>query len=60
MHIGWKSRKFRAAVGVVVAGITYGLGYKLDPVLIAILIGSEGALWVVIEVIVAAIRKGRR
>lgn len=55
MRNKWLSRKFLMAVGVIIVTIALGLGYELDPKLVAMLTTSESALWIVIEGIIDAI-----
>ncbi len=54
-HNKWKSRKFWMAIGTIIVTLAVGLGYKLDPALIAILTTAESALWIVIEGIIDAV-----
>ena len=54
------SRKFWVAIGTIIVTIILGLGYELDPKLIALLTTSESALWIVVEGIIDAIRAGKR
>jgi len=58
MHNKWTSRKFWMAVGTIIVTLAVGCGYKLDPALIAILTTAESALWIIIEGIIDAIKKG--
>ena len=44
-----KSRKFWVAIGTVIVTIFLGIGYNLDPKLIALLTVGESSLWIVIE-----------
>ena len=53
------SRKFWVAVGTIIVTIILGLGYELDPKLVALLTTSESALWIVVEGIIDAIAAGR-
>jgi len=55
MNSKWISRKFLMACGVIITTIALGLGYNLDPKLVALLTTSESALWIVIEGIVDAV-----
>lgn len=57
MRNKWLSRKFLMAVGVIIVTIALGIGYELDPALIAILTTSESALWIVVEGVLDAINK---
>ena len=54
------SRKFWVAVGTIIVTIILGLGYELDPKLVALLTTSESALWIVVEGIIDAIAAGKR
>ena len=53
------SRKFWVAVGTIIVTIILGLGYELDPKLVALLTASESALWIVVEGIIDAIAAGK-
>ena len=57
MRNKWTSRKFWMAIGVIIVTIAAGIGYDLDPELIAMLTCGESALWLVLETILDAIRK---
>ncbi len=59
MRKKWKSRKFLMAIGAIIVTLAVGLGYKLDPALIAILTTAESALWIVIEGIIDAVATKR-
>lgn len=45
----WLSRKFLVAIGAMIVTIVVGLGYQLDPKLIAMLTAAESFLWILIE-----------
>lgn len=53
----WSSRKFLMAVGTIIVTLVVGFGYELDPKLIAMLVTSESALWIVVEGLVDAFKK---
>lgn len=58
MHSKWKSRKFWMAIGTIMVTLAMGMGYELDPALIVILTTSESVLWIIIEGIIDARKKG--
>jgi len=51
------SRKFLLAVGAIVAEILIGIGYNIDPELIAQLAVAIAGLYVIVEGVIDAIKK---
>ena len=59
MSSKWTSRKFWMAVVTIIITIVTGLGYKVDVEALAPIIGAEGALYIIIEGIIDAVRANR-
>ena len=55
----WTSRKFWMACATIIITIAIGLGYQVDVEALAPIIGAEGALYIVIEGIIDAVRTNR-
>ncbi|MAF43104.1 MAG: hypothetical protein CMI54_02895 [Parcubacteria group bacterium] len=54
----WVSRKFLVAVGMIAVTLVVGLGYQLDPKLVAMLTLAESALWIVVEGAIDMVKGG--
>jgi len=51
------SRKFLLAVGAILADILIGLGYNVDPALIAEIAGAIAVIYVAVEGTIDAVKK---
>ena len=54
------SRKFLMAVAAVVADILIGIGYNVDPALIAQIAGGIAVIYIAVEGTIDAVNKNRR
>ena len=59
MRSKWQSRKFWMAVVTILITLAIGLGYEVNMEILAPVIGAEGALYIVIEGIIDAVRANR-
>ena len=60
MNNKWASRKFWMAIITIIITLAIGLGYQVDMEALAPIIGAEGALYIVIEGIIDAIRTNKQ
>ncbi len=51
------SRKFLIALGAIVAEILIGIGYNVDPELIAQLAGGIAGIYILVEGLIDAVKK---
>ena len=51
------SRKFLMAVGAIVANILIGLGYNVDPLVVAQIAGAIAAIYIIVEGVIDAVNK---